>query len=228
MQPVEYSMYSLISKESQDSNQLGQISLKWFIWFLSMAHDNFLRCCREPRAQLIIEASCSGQSCHSIASSVNKWHTWVTECQRESWCPDIPEDNFRWSWQTDKHWRSDPTPFLLWALSTIADPPLSGHHCCPHPLLLTSSIVCTLTPLLLPDSHTVLCWSCVPHHNQPLSCLSTAFVCGGKHLRNVLWLRRPWNHRCSLCGLAYSELVLCMRNDTLTLQLDMNEEPPWL
>ncbi len=166
-------MYSPISKESRDSNRSGRISLKWFIWFLSMAHDNFLGGCRGPRAQLIIKASCSGQFCHSITSSVNKWHTWVTECQRESWSPDVLVDNFRWPWQANiggmiQH------PFFY------ETPPLSGCLCCPRPLLFTSSMVCTLAPLLL-DSHTLLFWPSMlrppPPPPQPATFLSEHSLC---------------------------------------------------
>lgn len=96
-------MCSQISKESQDSNQLSQISLKWFVWFLSKAHDIFLGYCLDPRAQLIIKASCSGQFCHSLTSSVSKWHTEVTHCHAltESCPPDVPVDSFRWPWLTN-------------------------------------------------------------------------------------------------------------------------------
>lgn len=133
---------------------------------------------------------------------------------------------------TDKHWRRDPTPSLLWAWATTAAHP---------PSLATAAAPILSSSPPLGSAHWPLFSSMAPtpssacpacqrphHHNQPLSCMSTAFVCGGKHLRNVLWLRRPWKHRYSLCGLAYSDLVFHLKNDWLAIQLDMNEEAWWL
>lgn len=129
---------------------------------------------------------------------------------------------------TDKHWRRDLTPFLLWVTITALPPFLAttAAPILPLPPLWSAHwpLSSSFTPT--PSSAGPACHG--PHHSHPLSCMSTAFVCGGKHLRNVLRLRRPSTYRCCLCGLVHSELVLCMRNDTLTLQLDMNGKALWL
>lgn len=38
----------LFPRESQDSNQLGPISLKWFVWLLPKAHDAFVSSRLDP------------------------------------------------------------------------------------------------------------------------------------------------------------------------------------
>lgn len=189
-------MCSQISKESQDSNQLSWICLKWFVWFLSKAPDNFPFYCFDPRAQLIVSASCSGHFCHSLTSPVSKWHRGDTLS-----CPDGELSSRCPSGQlplalTDKHWRCDPTPSLLWAWATItALPPLwPQRHPPPSSLLLLA--LTKPSPSQLPHPSELV--SDFPHHqrNHLLSCMSTTFVCGGKYVRNVLWLHRSWKHRC--------------------------------
>lgn len=204
-------MYSLICT---DSNQLSWISLKWFVWFMS--HDNFLGCCLDPRAQLIINPGCSGQICHSVTSSASKRHTGVTDhhALSESCPQDVPVGNFRRPWQTNiggviqQPLFYEPGPPLLPLPPHVYPLPLA-------PMLFSPPhLLCGLHTDPSPSSHTLLCWSPLQptHDNQPtFSCMSTAFVCGGKHVRNVLWLRRPWKDRCSLCGEAYGEMVFAIK-----------------
>lgn len=139
-------MYSLICT---DSNQLSWISLKWFVWFMS--HDNFLGCCLDPRAQLIINPGCSGQICHSVTSSASKRHTGVTDhhALSESCPQDVPVGNFRRPWQTNIGGVIQQPLFYEPGPPLLPLPPMSIHSCLPpcSSLLLTSSVVCTLTPL---------------------------------------------------------------------------------
>lgn len=206
MRPAHAAIWK--SKESQDSNQLSLISLKWFVLSLSNAHDNFLGYCLDPNALLIIKALCSGQFCHSLTSSVSEWHSgWQRVLQVSCWTASAGPDR-----QTLEVW-SDTHSFIS-----------LDQHCSPSPSLwppllslssllpVTSCVVCTLTPSPPPLLH----WYCIlspPYHNHSLSCMSATIVCGHKHLRNVLWLCRPQKHRCSLCGSVYSELVLLQKRD---------------
>lgn len=177
-----------------------------------MAQDNFFGFCLGPRAQLIIEASCLGRFCHLITSPVSRWHIEVTDCHAlaERWPPDVPvvDSSSTGRWQANirgviRH------PVLPWPPS-LPLPPI-WPPLLPRPLLSSSPPLGLHTdpspPSRLPHPPLLVLHVKALHQNHPLSCMSTAFVCGGKHLRNVLWLRRPWKHRCSLCGLAYSELV---------------------
>lgn len=107
--------------------------------------------------------------------------------------------------------------------------PLYGCRRCPYPVLVSFSVLCTLTPLLLTGSHTLLCWPHMwrpQHHTHSTFCMSTAFVCADKHLRNALWLRRPWMDRCCLCGFTVGKLALCTRN--IALSRMVKEEAWWL
>lgn len=157
MQPVEYpSCTHWFPKWARIQIRQAEIFLKWFVWFLSMAPDDSLGYCFDRRVQLIIVACWSGQSCHSITSSIGKWHTEVTDCHApaKSWPSDVPVGDSTFT---------GPDKQILEAWSdtlSFMSPPLSGHHCCPHPLL-NSSVVCILTPDLVIESHTLLCWSCM-------------------------------------------------------------------
>lgn len=151
----------------------------------------------------------------SLNNQLSKWHTGVTDLS----CPDR---------ELASRCRTTQLPLALTpdTSDTLSFMSLGNHHC-PFPLFGHYCFPCfpfSCSPPLL-SAHWPLFSFSAPtpssagpacqrphHHNHPLSCMCSAFVCGGKHLRNVLWLRRAWNHRCSLCGLAYSELALCMRN----------------
>lgn len=156
-------MCSQISKESQDSNQLSWICLKWFVWFLSRAPDNFPFYCFDPRAQLIVSASCLVHFCHSLTSPVSKWHrgdalSWP-DGELSSRCPSgqLPLA------LTHKYWRCDPTPSLLrpWATITALPPLWPQLH--PPPSLLLLALT-KPSPSQLPHPSELV--QDFPHHHH--------------------------------------------------------------
>lgn len=176
-----------------------------------------------------MKAGYSGQFCHPLTRPVRNWHIRVTYCHAliEPCPPDVPASSLRRSWLTNTGGVIPHHPPS--ALPTITLPPSLATTAAPFlsywPLLWSAhrpSSSSSLAPT--PFSAKTLIIS----PPRLLSCARTTFVCADKHLKNVFWLRRPRKHRCSVCGLAYSELVLHLRNDIARLWLDMDEEARWL
>lgn len=142
---------SVMSRQSQDSNQLSCISLKWFVWFHVCGCDDALvvALTREHswlfqlRSVLSLSNYLHKQMKHRLSCSVREFGLQMS--QRVTQLPPA---------LTHKYWRRDLTPSPLWPRATItALPPLSCHHC-PPILSLSSSVAWTLVLLLLSDTHT--------------------------------------------------------------------------